>query len=315
VPYFSVIIPTFNREGLIGQTLRSVFSQEYLDYEVIVVDDGSTDRTVDVVKSLGQPLRLLVQDNSGPGAARNLGVEHARGDYIAFLDSDDVWYPWTLAGYKSVIEKHFRPAVVVGKPRLFEASGEAVAASEQSEPVAALAFDDYLASGDQWRWWGVSSFVIRRDAIQQTRGFLSDRVNGEDADLMLQLGTAPGFVQVTSPATFAYRCHGGNVMSNLDKTLAGARKMLSREHTGAYPGGTDRSWERRRIITRHVRPVSLDLLSRGRRSEAWELYRSTFGWHVREHRWRYMLAFPALAARSRWRANRVQMGAAYRPAA
>src|ERR1700751_565412 len=96
-PSFSIIIPTFNRAGLLQQALESVAQQTFRDFETLVVDDGSTDVTPQVAASFGA--RLLRQENRGPGAARNLGIQHARGNYIAFLDSDDQWLPWTLETY------------------------------------------------------------------------------------------------------------------------------------------------------------------------------------------------------------------------
>lgn len=89
----SVVIPTFNRAGLLRHALDSVLTQTFRDVEIIVVDDGSTDDTRGVVRSYGQRVRYIYQDNQGRGAARNTGVLAAQGDYIAFLDSDDIWYP------------------------------------------------------------------------------------------------------------------------------------------------------------------------------------------------------------------------------
>ena len=93
----------------------------------------------------------------------------------------------------------------------------------QSESLKAERFEDYLASGEEWRWWGVSSFVINREKFIRVGGFIEDRVNGEDADLALRLGVATGFVQITAPATFAYRVHAANMKDNLGRTLAGIR--------------------------------------------------------------------------------------------
>lgn len=94
----SVIIPTFNRAEFLKEALQSVLDQEYFSayndeqiYEIIVVDDGSTDKTRDVVLSSACDIRYLYQENRGVSAARNMGLRHARGDFIAFLDSDDLW--------------------------------------------------------------------------------------------------------------------------------------------------------------------------------------------------------------------------------
>jgi hypothetical protein len=161
-----------------------------------------------------------------------------------------------------------------------------------------------LSSGDEWRWWGVSSFVLRADAVRAAGGFSEANMNGEDADLALRLGEAAGFVQVLSPFTFGYRDHSANVMKNRSKTLAGVRHLIESERRGAYPGGTARALERWRILTRHVRPVSLDCLEEGGARVGWDLYRSTLGWNARLGRWKYVFGFPIRAAARRWRGRR-----------
>src|SRR5438874_2268449 len=124
MPLFSVIIPAYNRATLIGQTLDSVFAQNRNDMEVIVVDDGSTDGTLDIVARYGDRVRILQQSNKGPGAARNAGLRAATGDYVAFLDSDDVWFPWTAQTYATVIAQNDHPAFVAGRPLVFESAAD-----------------------------------------------------------------------------------------------------------------------------------------------------------------------------------------------
>lgn len=87
----SVIIPVYNREQYLAETIESVLSQTYRPLEIIIVDDGSTDGTVDVVRSFSGVVRYFFQPNSGCGAALNSGVERAEGDYLSFLGSDDLW--------------------------------------------------------------------------------------------------------------------------------------------------------------------------------------------------------------------------------
>ena len=105
-PRFSVVIPTYNREDSILDTLNSCFAQRFDDYEIVVVDDGSSDATLDTLNKLDDPRLVIVsQENAGPAAARNRGVQHARGQYIAFLDSDDQWYPDFLESVNRLIEQ------------------------------------------------------------------------------------------------------------------------------------------------------------------------------------------------------------------
>ena len=89
----SCIVPTFNGERYLPETLDSIFAQTYPSLEVIVADDGSTDGTAALVASYRRRIRYLRQDNQGPAAARNLGISAAQGEFIAFLDADDLWHP------------------------------------------------------------------------------------------------------------------------------------------------------------------------------------------------------------------------------
>src|SRR4030067_1245470 len=96
MPQISVIIPCFNSGKYLRECLDSVLSQTSQDFEVIVVDDGSTDDTPSIIKSYGSRVRLIRQDNKGPSSARNAGIKIAQGNYIAFQDADDVWLPRKL---------------------------------------------------------------------------------------------------------------------------------------------------------------------------------------------------------------------------
>ena len=102
-PKITVVIPLYNKEKYVARALRSVLNQSFSDFELVVVDDGSTDSSVAVVKRFKDPhMRLIAQQNQGVSAARNRGVAEARSEYVAFLDADDAYKPdfldtlWTL---------------------------------------------------------------------------------------------------------------------------------------------------------------------------------------------------------------------------
>lgn len=107
----SIILPTFNRADVIGRAIKSVQAQTFTDWELIIVDDGSTDDTAMVVRDLDPRIRYIYQDNKGVSSARNTGLDQSRGQYIAFLDSDDEWLPHfleiTIAFLKWSSEDHF----------------------------------------------------------------------------------------------------------------------------------------------------------------------------------------------------------------
>lgn len=103
----SVVIPLYNKEAIIEKTLESVFSQDYSDFEVVVVDDGSTDNSVAKVEAIHDSrIRLIKQENGGPSKARNTGVKNAKGEWIVFLDADDEFLPEALATFHNLSDKH-----------------------------------------------------------------------------------------------------------------------------------------------------------------------------------------------------------------
>lgn len=103
----SVVIPLYNKEPIIEKSLRSVLSQDYDNFEVVVVNDGSTDRSVDIVKGIDEPrIRLIEQKNGGPSKARNTGILNAKGEWIVFLDADDELLSGALRYYATLIQMH-----------------------------------------------------------------------------------------------------------------------------------------------------------------------------------------------------------------
>ena len=292
MPFFSTVIPVFNRAQLIPATLDSVLAQEFNDQEVIVIDDGSTDHTASTLALYSDRVRVVRQTNSGPAVARNRGIEIADGQYITILDSDDLWFPWTLATYAEAIRRFDNPAFVAGSPQVFSHEDELRAV--QRAPFAAKYFPDYLASSDRWRWFSASSFVLRADAVRAVGGFSDAWINADDADLALRLGLAPGFVHLQAPATFAYREHAGSLKTDTEISYRSLAHLLAQETAGVYPGGAARQRERHRILTRHVRPFTLACLRAGAIAKGWNLYRKTFAWHVAEGRAAYLCGYLAL---------------------
>lgn len=104
-PYFSIIIPLYNKESFIENTLKSIFSQTFTDYEIIVVNDGSTDKSEAIVlKFSDKRIRFYNQKNQGVSSARNFGIKKSKGDFIAFLDADDYWFPHHLETLQKLIK-------------------------------------------------------------------------------------------------------------------------------------------------------------------------------------------------------------------
>ena len=187
MPYFSVIIPTYNRAGLVGLAIDSVMSQEFQDFELVVVDDGSTDNTAEVLADYAQRyagrITILRQENKGPGAARNLAMRQAGGRYLALLDSDDIWFPWTLACYREAIDgatvaggssEDNAPSILFGSAMHFSDAAELTAVSRT--PTQCDLFENYIDTcrpdaGDDHFVRGTCTAVFRADLWRASGGF------------------------------------------------------------------------------------------------------------------------------------------------
>lgn len=292
---FSIIIPTHNRAGFLRDAIESIFAQEERDFEIIVVDDGSTDATPEILKPYAGRIEILRQENRGPAAARNLGIDRARGEYVAFLDSDDRWFPWTLALYREAIERNRSPAMIAGTHVDFR--DDELPPMPARTPVEMRVFADYLATAPAALWLGTCGVTIRLESLRKVGGFATHAFNAEDSDLWLRLGTQPGFVHIASPAVFAYRRHPASAVASLRKSFLGTMEMIRRESAGGYPGGEPRRIERFEILTRHTRPLSVACARGGLVREAMTIYRSTFVWNSRLLRWRYLAVMPFLFLR------------------
>jgi glycosyltransferase involved in cell wall biosynthesis len=288
---FSVVIPTFNRAGHLRQALDSVFAQTFGDYEVIVVDDGSTDDTEKVANHYGNRIQLFRQSNQGPGAARNLGIQEARGEFVAFLDSDDIWFPWTLKNLEQVVARPSRPGFIAGK--LFDFKTSTDLAGKVETEMEVVEFRDYLSAArtSKFTILTCSCVVVRRSELNRAGGFTNQHMNGEDSDLWLRLGIVPGFAVIESPVTCGYRRHPGSAVANLEKTFRGMNHLIATEFAGAYPGGVQRRRERIEIISRHVRSASRSLARNHDWRHAISLYVKIFRWLCQLGKWKYLVGF------------------------
>lgn len=293
-PLFSVITPIYNRLDLARIAIASVSRQTETDYEFVVVDDGSSQDVREQLQTLSSEygFTLIRQENAGPGAARNRGAQAARGEYLVFLDSDDTLYPWALKTYRQVIEQHDRPSLI-GARYFPVADGNPPEILE--EPLQAERYPDFLACSLGQSFLGAGHLIVRKDAFDRAEGFTNLPINCEDHDLVLRLSAAPGFIRIISPPTVAVRIHADGLTSLGRKTVAGIEYLLQQEEASHYPGGRERRKERLRILSKHVRPVSVACLNAGDSQTAWSMYRDTFLWNVRLGNWKYLVGFPLKA--------------------
>ena len=203
VPTVSVIVPAFNAEAFVGQAIGSILAQTFDDFELVVVDDGSTDRTAEVLSSIGDD-RLHVRTlgtNSGLAAARNLGLAASRGKYIAWLDSDDSSSPSRLGRQVRLLEANPTVGVCGTWVRTF---GDVPSRVWRYPRTAAyirahMLFDDPVAT---------SSVMIRRDALEGSSvAFEASFAPAEDYDCWERISRSWGVVNIPRILT-RYRIHG-----------------------------------------------------------------------------------------------------------
>lgn len=180
----SVVIPLYNKREMIERTLRSVFAQTFQDFEIIVVDDGSTDGSAEVVKSINDSrIHLIHQDNSGVSAARNRGISEAHGELIALLDGDDEWKPQYL-------ETQFNLSLLYPECDVFAVNYETCDANGKITPtiINSLPFDG--EDGELTNYFEVAScshppicsisIMVRKGVFEQIGGFPTGIRSGED---------------------------------------------------------------------------------------------------------------------------------------
>jgi glycosyltransferase involved in cell wall biosynthesis len=259
----------------------------------VVVDDGSTDATPEVLTRFGDRVKILRRENKGLGASRNLGLANAAGKYAALLDDDDLWFPWTLRTYAAVIEQHKGPWLI--SSRGIEFSDVAALQGIRPGQLRARYFKDFYASHGPSYWVTPSGALFRAEDARQAGGFFEFNYGQEENDLWLRLGERDGFVIIDDPPCFGRRVHAANISSFSNRNLLGTKYVLEQERRGLYPGQERRRYERLDILTSHVRGVSLACLQTGRQRDAWGIYGQTLKWHLRLRRWRYLLAFPLIS--------------------
>lgn len=216
----SVIIPAYNAETFIGEALASVLAQTAHDFEVIVIDDGSRDRTAQVVQSF-PGVRCVQQANAGVSAARNAGAQLAQGRYLAFLDADDLWHPDKLRQQLAAMQTH--PEVALSRTPLGPRNWAAGTPSAQAQPPA-FHFDDTLAISFLDPYFATSTVMVRADAFRQAGGFDTRLRIAEDVDLYLRvLATSPRVIVMDEALVFKRPVQG----SLGDDSAAGYVQLLA----------------------------------------------------------------------------------------
>jgi glycosyltransferase involved in cell wall biosynthesis len=177
-PLVSVIIPVFNGEETICRAIDSVFAQSYQEWEVIVVDDGSTDSTKELLRKYGSKIRLVEQANGGVASARNHGVGLARGEYIAFLDHDDFWISEKLAIQIEILNSH---------PSIGLTFGNLEVVNKRGEKLGFTMLPSYMRYAPSWEDILLTGSIVQVSTVLARRGLIL-KIGGFDADLFTSHG-------------------------------------------------------------------------------------------------------------------------------
>jgi glycosyltransferase involved in cell wall biosynthesis len=207
----SVIIPAYNGDRYIKDAIASIFSQNYNDYEIIVVDDGSTDNTCSLIKSYGDKINYHHQDNQGVAAARNRGLELAKGKYIAFLDQDDFFLPDKLASQVALLESKPSLSIVNSGWQIVDQEGRLLASVQPWQKLPILD----LAGLIIWKPVFLGAMLFRRSCLEGSSGFDSTWEQTPDVDLVMHLASLGCQADWVKQTTVAYRQHQNNASKNV----------------------------------------------------------------------------------------------------
>lgn len=191
MPLFSVVIPLFNKQPFIRRCIESILRQTVQDFEINVVDDGSTDGSSDVVRSIQDPrVNLIVQANRGVGAARNTGIAAARGRLIAFLDADDEWRPFFLEAMRTLHQSYPQAGLLATGYRRclsldYRFDRELTLVSPPARPQFLL--NNFLRVAIFSNFVTSSSTAVARSVIDTLGGFDEDAAFGEDLEFWLRI--------------------------------------------------------------------------------------------------------------------------------
>jgi glycosyltransferase involved in cell wall biosynthesis len=218
-PTVSVIIPVYNGERFLAEAIQSVLDQTLPPDEIIMVDDGSTDGSAAIVAGLASrsplPIHYVYQENQGPGAARNVGIQRAHGNFLAFLDADDLWLPEKNRCQMQILMEHPQAGVAWGCSITF--AGDILPGESPASILVPLSPRFLL-----------QSMLFRRSALDQIGGFDITMRMGEDVDWLFRAMESSLQIVIHGEMVVYYRRHAHNTTSDEDQTSRAMNGILKR---------------------------------------------------------------------------------------
>lgn len=234
----SVIIPAYNAAGWIRRAIDSALAQQYHAWEILVVDDGSTDGTSGILKAYGDAIRVLYQPNAGLSSARNLGIRTARGEFVAFLDADDHWLPEKLARQVECLQADSRLGFCSTRTRVESPAGTPMGTWDCPRldgPLLQTLFNRHAAVAGSG-----SSVLARRQLFEQAGLFDVNLPSLEDIDMWMRLAALCDYVCIDEPLTVIVKSPD-SMSGNLDVMRRSAlqvmhknRRLLPRAQQGRF---------------------------------------------------------------------------------
>jgi glycosyltransferase involved in cell wall biosynthesis len=278
----SVIIPVYAAEKYIADTLRSVFEQTYNNFEVLIIDDGSPDRSIEICQQFADSrIKIIRQENRGLAGARNTGIRHAQGEYLALIDADDLWLPEKLEQHIAHLEKSPAVGVSFSRSAFIDEAGQALGTYHMPKLTGItppyLLCHDPVGNG--------SAGVFRREVFEGIR--FQDNLHGcvedfyfderfrmsQDMELLLRIALqTPWQIEGIPEALTLYRVTGGTLSSNWSKKVEAWEKVLERVSSYApeliaQRGNQSRACQLRYLARRAVRlqakeAIAVELINR-----------------------------------------------------
>lgn len=212
MPTVSVVIPAYNSQATIRETVASIQRQSFTDFELIAIDDGSSDRTVEILKGIVDPrLKVYSFPNSGLSVARNRGIERATSEFISFIDADDLWTENKLARQLETLQQNPQAGVAYSMTLVLGRDGSSIyagtSATHEGDVLAHLLLNNFIASG--------SNAMLRRQAIESVGGFDPGLTSCEDWDYWLRLAAIWPFAVVPEAQIF-YRQSSRSMSADIE---------------------------------------------------------------------------------------------------
>jgi len=236
-PIASIVVPAYNSETTLGETLRSLLAQTFEDFEIIVVDDGSTDRTEAVAAAFDSSrVRIVSQENRGLAGARNTGIHHARGIYVGFCDADDLWVPEKLERHVAHLEANPQVGLSYAGSAIIDGESRPVGISQTPKLTGMTAVDVFCRNpvGNG------SAAVFRREALdalahrpfgETERDWWFDETfrQSEDIEAWMRLAlTADWEIEGIEGDLTLYRVHAGGLSANVERQFASWSAMRAK---------------------------------------------------------------------------------------